>query len=223
MKGLIGCEQSQTICKAFRELGYEVYSCDLKPCSGGRPEWHIMEDILKVIEGGIFKTEAGNFITINRWDFMIAHPECTYLTVTANKWLKDQPERESGALVGQKRRDAQINASDFFMKLVNAPIDHIAIENPIGVMSSLYRKPDQIFQPFWFGHPEPKKTCLWLKGFPLLTPTEIIEPEYFISKSGKKLATWYYKPSPSPERQTMRSVTFANVAKAMADQWSKVL
>ena len=154
---------------------------------------------------------------------MIAHPPCTYLAVTANKWLKDQPARKSGALVGEARREARREAIAFFKALTQANINKIAIENPVGIMSTEYRKPDQIIQPFQFGHSEPKKTCLWLKNLPLLVPTKIIEPEYFISKSGKRLPSWYYKPSPSPERQAMRSVTFKGIAEAMADQWTKEL
>lgn len=205
MRIIIGCEESQAICKAFRDAGHEAYSCDLQPCSGGHPEWHLQGDIFDFLR--------------EEWDMMIVHPPCTYLTVTANKWLKDQPKRASGVLVGAERREAQEEAVDFFIGLANAPIKYICLENPVGIMSTRYRKPDQIIQPFQFGHPEPKKTCLWLKNLPPLKPTEVVEPDYHISKSGKKLARWYYMPSPSAERQKNRSKTFEGVAKAMADQW----
>jgi len=213
MKVLVACEESQAVCIEFRKLGHEAYSCDLLPCSGGHPEWHIQDSIFHVLC-------ASDAL---KWDLLIAHPPCTYLTVTAYKWLKDQPERKSGALVGEARREARREAILFFMCMANANIHRIAIENPIGCMSSVYRKPDQIIQPFEFGHPEPKKTCLWLQNLPKLKPTKIVEPDYFILKSGKRLATWYYKPSPSPERQTMRSVTFPGIARAMAEQWGGVL
>ena len=159
---IVGCEESQTIANAFRELGHEAYTCDLLPCSGGYEEYHIQADVLEVIK-------------LKVWDLAIFHPECTYLTVTANKWFKDQPERNSGTLVGEARRQARVEAAGFFMKLMNADIPHIAVENPIGVMSTLYRKPDQIIQPWMFGHGETKATCLWLKNLPLLTPTEVVE------------------------------------------------
>lgn len=206
MRVLVACEESQAVCIAFRKRGHEAYSCDILPCSGGHPEWHLQMDIFEALN-------------LKKWDILIAHPPCTYLTVTGNKWFTEQPKRKSGALVGKERIEARNEAIDFFKKLWNADVLKICLENPVGIMSTHFRKPDQIIQPFWFGHPEPKKTCLWLKNLPLLKSTKIVKPEYFISKSGKRLASWYYKPSPSPERQTMRSVTFPEIAKAMAEQW----
>ena len=141
---------------------------------------------------------------------MIAHPPCTYLTVSANKWYKDQPERKSGALVGQSRRDAREEAIRFFMGLYNAPIPRKAIENPIGVMSSRFRKPDQIIQPWQFGHGETKATCLWLEGLPKLRPTNIVE--------GRKQRLHLLPPT--KDRAKLRSKTFPGIADAMADQWS---
>lgn len=211
LKVLIGCEESQTVCKAFRELGHEAYSCDILDCSGGHPEWHLKGYLEDIIGNG------------DEWDITITHPPCDYLTVTGNKWFKDQPKRKSGALVGEERRRAREYAVNFFMMIANRNCKHIAIENPVGVMSSIWRKPDQIIQPFQFGHHEPKKTCLWLKGLPKLIPTKIVEPEYFTSKSGKRLAKWYYLPSPSPERKMNRSKTFPGIAKAMAEQWSEYI
>jgi hypothetical protein len=220
MNILIGCEESQTICLAFRKKGHNAFSCDTQPCSGGHPEFHIQRDIRQIIMMRTFTTQDGTMHTIDKWDMLIAHPPCTYITVTGNKWFTEQPPRKSGALVGRAREEAREEAIQFFLTLARANIKRICLENPVGIMSTVWRKPDQIIQPFQFGHPEPKKTCLWLKHLPPLFPTQIVEPEYFISKSGKRLAKWYYMPSPSPERQKMRSVTFQGVADAMANQWN---
>lgn len=209
---LIGCEESQAICIEFRKLGHEAYSCDLKPCSGGHPEWHIQGDLFEAIDS-------------SKWDLGIFHPTCTFLTVTANKWLKDQPKRKSGALVGAERREARAEAIKFFIRIANADIERICIENPVGCMSSEWRKPDQIIQPFQFGHKEPKKTCLWLKNLPLLVPTKIVEPEYHLTQSGKRLPKWYAyadKSKGQAHRAEIRSKTFEGIAKAMAAQWSEV-
>jgi len=222
MNILIGCEESQTICLAFRKKGHNAFSCDTQPCSGGHPEFHIQMDLLQVIKlkWTKFQTQDGTWHTIDHWDMLIAHPPCTYLTVTGNKWFTEQPARKSGALVGRAREEAREESIQFFLTLARANIRKICLENPVGIMSTVWRKSDQIIQPFQFGHPEPKKTCLWLKNLPPLLPTQIVEPEYHISKSGKRLAKWYYMPSPSPERQKMRSVTFQGVADAMANQWN---
>ena len=196
MRILVGCEESQAVTKAFRAMGHEAYSCDLLPCSGGHPEWHIQGDVIEAVEQG-------------GWDMGIFFPTCTYLTVSANKWYADQPERKSGALVGQARRDAREEAIYFFMRLMTCNIPKIAIENPIGVMSSRYRKPDQVLQPWMFGHPETKATCLWLKNLPKLTPTDIVE--------GREQRLHYL--SPSKDRAKLRSKTYQGIADAMASQW----
>jgi len=143
MKVLIGCEESQEVCKAFRAKGHDAYSCDLQECSGGHPEWHLKMDIKTAIK-------------LKKWDLAIYFPPCTYLTVSANKWYKDQPPRKSGVLVGSERRKAREESINFFMYLATSNIKRIAIENPIGIMSSFYRKPDQIIQPWMFGHGEPE-------------------------------------------------------------------
>lgn len=208
MKILIACEESQAVTKAFREKGHEAYSCDIEPCSGGHPEWHLKQDVIPLLK--------------EKWDMIIAFPTCTYLTVTSNKWFKDQPQRKSGALVGQERRDARDRAAEFFMLIAGADCEKIVIENPVGVMSTRWRKPDQIICPSMFGHKEPKKTCLWLKGVPFLSPTEIVEKEYTVTKSGKNMATWYYyadKMKGQKNRSKLRSKTFPGIANAMADQW----
>jgi len=202
---IVGCEESQAVTIALREIGIEAYSCDKKPCSGGHPEWHFQGDIFEVVKA-------------KKFGGAILHPPCTYLTVTANKWLKNQPERKSGALVGEARREAV----EFFMRLAHLDIERIAIENPVGCMSSLWRKPDQIIQPFQFGHPEPKKTCLWLKNLPLLRPTKIVAPDYHTTKSGKRLPKWYAyadKSNGQESRAEIRSKTFPGIAKSMAEQW----
>lgn len=171
MKVLIACEESQRVCIAFRELGHEAYSCDLLDCSGGHPEWHIKDDVLKIIN--------------DPWDLMIGHPPCTFLTVTANKWMKPEWEWKYPT-----RKQDRIDAIDFFMKLINAPIEKIAIENPVGIMSTQYKKPDQIIQPWMFGERAQKKTCLWLKNLPLLKPTDIVDSgEFYISPTtGKRMS-----------------------------------
>ena len=209
MKILVGCEESQAVTIELRKLGHEAYSCDIQECSGGHPEWHIIADVLEVIDGGFFKTQSGETIFINKWDAGIFFPDCTYLTVSANKWYKDQPPRKSGTLVGAERREARERAIEFFMKLYNCDIPQIAIENPIGVMSSRFRKPDQVLQPWMFGHGETKATCLWLRGLPKLVPTDIVE--------GREQRI-HLLPK-TKDRAKLRSKTFSGIAKAMAEQW----
>jgi hypothetical protein len=206
MKVLVACEESQAVTKAFRSIGHEAYSCDILDCSGGYPEWHLKKDLFKVIK--------------DKWDMIIAFPPCTYLTVTGNAWFNIEKYGDK-AIKRHKDRDDAVN---FFMNIANANCDKICIENPIGVMSTKWRKPDQIFQPYHFGDAFEKKTCLWLKGLPKLKHTNIVEPpERTKFKSGKTMATWFVKAwSLSPkERSIARSKTFPGVAKAMADQWGK--
>lgn len=205
MKILIACEESQAICKEFRALWHEAYSCDILPCSWWHPEWHIQGDVLEHIEDG--------------WDMMIAHPPCTYLTVTWNRWFNELKYWEKAV---QRKKDREW-AIDFFMKLANAPIEKIAIENPVGVISSHWRKSDQIIQPFQFWHKESKKTALWLKNLPKLVPTDIVqEEERVVFKSWKTMPKWYADcwHLPKEERSKMRSKTFPWIAKAIASQWS---
>ncbi len=214
MKILIGCEESQAVTIAFRKLGFEAYSCDLLPCSGGRPEWHLQMDVFEAIK-------------LHKWGAAVFFPDCTYLTVTANKWLKDQPARASGALVGEARRNARQNAIDFFISLYNSEIPFIAMENPVGCISSVFKKPTQIVTPMEFGHQEPKKTCLWLKGFPKLSATHSgIVPEYHTTATGKRLPKWYAyadKSQGQAARAKIRSKTFQGIADAMAQQWGDFL
>jgi hypothetical protein len=213
MKILLGCEESQEVCKSFRALGYEAYSCDLLPCSGEHPEWHLQMDVFKAIQGGNLLLQNGEIVFIDKWDLGIFFPTCTYLTISANKWYKDQPERKSGTLVGAARRAARVDAIKFFMDIYNCSIPHIAIENPIGVMSSEFRKPDQVLQPWMFGHGETKATCLWLRNLPKLIATDIVD--------GREQRL--HKLSPSKDRAMIRSKTFPGIARAMANQWSQYL
>lgn len=211
MKILVACEESQAVTKQLRAKGHEAFSCDLLPCSGGHPEWHFQKSVWDVID--------------MRWDMMIAHPPCTYLAVSGARWLYNKDGSKN-----EERWKNQAEALDFVRKLMDAPIDKIAIENPISVISTHIRKPDQIVHPYMFGDKASKSTCLWLKNLPLLTPTDIVEKgeykEWICSTTGRKKrqATWYYeallKARTPEERRTLRSKTFEGIAKAMADQWT---
>ena len=212
MKILLACEESQAVTIEFRKLGFEAFSCDIQDQSGGFPEWHIKGDVLEVINQG--------------WDVMIAFPPCTHLAVSGAAWFE------------QKRKDGrQQEGIKFFMEMVNAPIKHIAIENPIGIMSKEYRKPDQIIHPYYFGDETSKATCLWLKNLPLLKHNKEIDlfnqnstwvkpkfTEYFCKKTGgtKRYSTtadkWYKN---AEERSRERSKTFPGIANAMATQWGE--
>ena len=218
MKVLVACEESQRVCIAFRERGHDAFSCDILPCSGGHPEWHIMQDVIPLLNGQCkFKTMDGVEHSMNsKWDIIIAHPPCTYLTLTGNKWFKPEfsdrfPDRQ------EQRKEAVY----FFMTIANAECGKIAIENPVGIMSSQWRKPDQYIEPYMFGDPEKKKTGLWLKGLPLLKPTNIVEPVIIHCKSGANEPRWHIETMrlPREERSRVRSQTFIGIAKAMAEQW----
>jgi site-specific DNA-cytosine methylase len=192
-KVLIACEESQTVTKEMRALGIEAYSCDIEPCSGGHPEWHIQGDVTPLLE--------------QEWDMIIAFPPCTHLAVSGAAWFE------------QKRKDGrQQQGIDFFMIFANAKCDKVAIENPVGIMSSMWRKPDQIVQPWMFGHPESKATCLWLKNLPKLQPTDNVK-ELFDTLPKNKQQRLHYLP-PSKERAVLRSKTFIGIAKALAKQYT---
>lgn len=216
MKVLVACEESQRVCIAFRKRGHEAYSCDIQEPSGGHPEWHILGDALKAIEGGRITTMDGKTHDIGRWDLLIAHPPCTYLTLAGNKWFN--PEFADRFPDRQKQRN---EAVEFFMAFANADCDRIAIENPVGIMSSQWRKPDQYIEPYMYGDPEKKKTGLWLKGLPLLKPTNIVEPVIIHCKSGANEPRWHIETMhfPKEERSRVRSQTFPGIAEAMAEQW----
>lgn len=210
IKILLACEESQAVCIEMRKLGHNAYSCDLLPCSGGHPEWHIQGDAVKEAYSG-------------KYDIMIAFPPCTHIAVSGAAWFKE------------KRKDGrQQEGIDFFMKLIKAPIDKIAIENPVGIMSSEYMKPNQTIHPYYFGDEAQKTTHLWLKNLPQLyhnaepnlfdsVVTHVGKGEFYISPGGKKIPKWYNQNINNKEnRQKSRSVTFPGIAKAMAEQWGNL-
>lgn len=227
MRVLIACEESQRVCTAFRQRGHEAYSCDIIDCSGGHPEWHIKGDCLQVINGNCnFRTADGKMHSITgAWDLLIAHPPCTYLTVSANRYYNINRYGQKA----EKRLKDRETAIEFFMKFVRADCEHIAIENPIGVISTRYRKPDQIIQPYQFGHHFRKSTCLWLKGLPTLFPTNVVDFECIHSKGksgGYSGTSWVVRdefgkilPYRDPRVAKERSKTYVGIAKAMAEQW----
>lgn len=195
MRVLVACEESQEVCKAFRALGHEAYSCDIEPCSGGHPEWHLQCDALEIIK--------------MCWDLIIAHPPCTDLAVSGAAWF------------AEKRADGRQQAAiEFFMQFVNADCEHIAVENPVSIMSTQYRKPDQIIHPWMFGHPEKKATCLWLKGLSPLVPTNDVR-DYMKTLPKNQQERLHYLP-PSPDRAKLRSKTYPGIARAMAEQWGGI-
>ena len=219
---LVCCEESQRVCIAFRERGWEAYSCDIEPCSGGHPEWHIQQDVLPLINGDCeFDTVDGEHHVIKgEWDLLICHPPCTYLTLAGNKWFKPEFRDRFPDRIQQRQE-----AIDFFMKFANAKCKHIAIENPVGVMSSQWRRPNQYIEPYYFGDPEKKKTGLWLVGLPNLMPTNMVEPVIIHCKSGANEPRWHMESMsfPAKERSRVRSQTFIGIANAMAEQWSSYI
>ena len=209
LKVLVACEESQAVTIELRKRGHEAYSNDIVDCTGGHPEWHIKDDCLKIAYDNSYN-----------WDMMIAFPPCTDLAVSGARHF----ERKKAD--GSQQRSIQ-----FFLDVINAPIEKIAVENPIGIMNGIYKKPNQIIQPWWFGDKAQKSTCLWLKNLPNLVPTDIVDKgEFFefVSKKGekKKMPMWYYKAlqdAKTPEqRRTLRSKTFLGIAEAMADQWTRI-
>ena len=213
IKVLVACEESQAVCKAFRERGFEAYSCDIQECSGGHPEWHICGDALKAMMGGQIVTMDGKEHFVDKWDLMIAHPPCTYLSNAGARFLYPK-----GVLNEQRLRKG-LMAKDFFLHFLWADIPKIAVENPIP--SSVYCLPKytQAIQPYQFGHPFKKKTCLWLKGLPQLEPTDEIPLEQ--CESTKVAGNWFNHGG--KDRQANRAKTFPGIAKAMAEQWGDYL
>lgn len=207
MKVLVACEESQAVTKEFRAIGHEAYSCDIKNCTGVHPEWHIVGDAVAVAYDG-------------SWDLMIAHPPCTYLAVSGLRWLTNPDGTRN-----DERYAAQDDALNFVSALMDAPIPMIAIENPVSVISGRIRKADQVVQPYHFGDKARKATCLWLKNLPPLQPTNIVEPEYYESSTGKRYDKWWWDTcliQDLTERAAVRSKTFAGIAKAMAQQWGGI-
>lgn len=237
MKVLIACEESQRVCTAFRELGHEAYSCDIQKPSGGHPEWHILGDVLKELnpyplraDRGIwFKTMSGSFHCVDKWDLIIAHPPCTYLTNVATRHhsLKCSTLERIN-----ERTFRRIEAMQFFMNFATADCERIAIENPVGVMNTCYRKPDQIISPYMFAESiedtenyVTKATCLWLKGLPPLKPNNLPKTDneklYGRNPSGK-VSNWEERQIGGKDRAKNRSKTFPGIARAMAEQWGGI-
>ena len=223
MKVLIVCEESQRVCMAFRKMGHEAYSCDIIDCSGNHPEWHIKTDCIPLLNGHCcFFTCDNQFHRIDtQWDLIIAHPPCTFLTNTGNRWFDVEKYGEKAI---QRAKDRE-EAIEFFMRIANCHCKRIAIENPIGVMSTRYRKPNQIIHPYMFGDPERKATCLWLKNLPNLKPTNVVEPNIIHYKNGKGTdSPWHMNTMslPKEERSKERSKTFWGIANAMGEQWGSL-
>ena len=194
MRVLVACEYSGTVRDAFRARGHDAWSCDILPCDAD-PAYHHQGDVLNLLHDG--------------WDLMIAHPPCTHLAVSGARWFKDKVQE-------------QLEALAFVRTLLAAPIPRIALENPVSIISSHIRKPDQIIQPWMFGHEATKTTCLWLKDLPLLVPTDMVgHGERHVTKSGRSLPKWYNLP-PSADRWKIRSATFSGIANAMAEQWGTI-
>ena len=214
IKVLVACEESQRVCMAFREHGFVAYSCDIQEPSGGHPEWHILGDALKALR-------------MAPWDLLIAHPPCTYLAASGNRWFNKEKYGEKAV----RRWELRNEAAAFFMAFVNADVCKIAIENPVGYMSTYYRKPDCIIQPYEFGHQARKKTCLWLKNLPILFPTDIVSMGEILPNGYSKGASAYCArdergktiPWNDPRTAKIRSKTFHGIAKAMAEQWGNYL
>ena len=198
---LVACEESQAVTTELRKLGVSAFSCDLEECGGSHPEWHLQQDVTPLLD--------------REWWMIIAFPPCTHLAVSGAAWFEE------------KRKDGrQQQGIDFFMLFANSKCEHVAIENPVGIMSSVWRKPDQIIQPYQFGDPFSKKTCLWLKGLPQLIPTNVVDSgERTVYASGKSMPKWYADAFklPPKERAKVRSRTFPGIATAMATQWMHYL
>lgn len=200
---LVACEESQRVCKAFLERGFNAYSCDIQKPSGNRPDRHILGDVIPLLNGkcGFGTMDGTRHVFPHKWDLIIAHPPCTYLTVTGNRWFNIEKYGDKARERWNKREEAMV----FFRYFVEADCEHIAIENPVGVMSTYYQKPTQIIQPYWFGDKYEKKTCLWLKGLPKLEKTKEVEPPERIKfKSGKTMPKWYAEMWKLPKEQRER-------------------
>ena len=209
MNILVACEESQAVTIEMRRMGHTAFSCDIIDCSGGHPEWHIKQDVLPLLDGDcLFTTCDGqHHYQIFQWDMIIAFPPCTHLCNSGARWFTE----------GRKPLSLRDEAAEFFMRFVTADCERIAIENPIGVMSTRYRKPNQVIHPWMFGHPEQKATCLWLKGLPNLVETDNVK-DYMMTlpPPRERSRIWWLGSGHAKER----SKTFPGVAKAMAEQWA---
>lgn len=222
MTVLVACEESQRVCTEFRRLGHEAYSCDIQECSGGHPEWHIHGDVLPVLRGGDVVTMDGVSHHVDRWNLVIAHPLCTYLTTTATRHLSLRCTPAEKVI---DRLWKVAKSAVFFMQCYFTDADRVAVENPVGYMSTLFRKPDCIIDPYFFAESEEdvenyhkKKTCLWLRNLkPLVRTLNLPAPNPIrYSRSGKPL---YFEECVTKDRAKNRSKTFPGIARAMAEQW----
>ena len=208
LKILVACEESQTVTKELRSLGHEAFSCDIEPCSGGYPEWHLQRDVTPLLS--------------QTWDMIIAFPPCTYLTNAGMCNLTRKGATDEYRAERIKKRD---DAMAFALSIYNCECPKVAIENGVGFLSTGWRKPDQIIRPYEFGHSVNKKTCLWLKGLPKLTPTNVVAPDTERKNLGKPVSSWYADTLKQgagnlAEVSRIRSKTFEGIAKAMALQWA---
>lgn len=220
MKVLIACEESQRVCIEFRKLGHEAYSCDIVPPSGGFPEWHIQSDVIPLLNGVCYFFTCDNKVhyLYEKWDMIIGFPPCTYLSNAGARHLW------KNHVLNEERFKKGLIAKDFFMKIYNADCDRICIENP--TPSKIYQLPEksQVIQPYMFGHPYTKRTQLWLKGLPELTPTKIVQPERSWCPSGSYSGKHNekHKGMFTKDRARNRSKTFHGIAHAMAEQWGNI-
>ena len=223
MKVLVACEESQTVCKAFRARGHEAYSCDIQEPSGGHPEWHIIGDAIEALRGGIVKTMDMQLHEVGRWDIAICHPPCTYLSNAGAARLYKVIDGET--YIKRSRFEKGMDAKEFFMKMFEANADRIAVENPIP--SAVYRLPEptQAVQPYEYGHPFKKKTYLWLKGLPKLVPTNIVEASISWVSGGSKNKDGSARSNKGTQYRDSktRSKTFPGIAEAMAEQWGNYI
>lgn len=217
MKVLVACEESQAVCKAFREKGHEAYSCDIQECSGEHPEWHIWGDVLQFINGScLFYTMDGHLHFIHeKWDLIIAHPPCTYMSKAGARWMFPKAGQ-----VSQERLAFAMEAKKFFFKILNADCERICVENPRPLKIVGLPVPAQVIQPYQFGHPYSKATCLWLKGLEMLKPTEILtEYKPFLPSNTGAFSRGGGGSRGVAHDAKAASKTFEGVAKAMAEQW----
>lgn len=215
MNVLVACEESQRVCTAFREKGHNAFSCDILPCSGDRPEWHIQGDVLPLLNGHCgWYSQAGLYNYLDaKWDLIIAHPPCTYFSTAGANWLF------RGGKLDEERYKKGLEMKELFMAIYNADCEKIAIENPVVMKIWELPKHTQEIQPYQFGHPFTKKTRLWLKGLPELKPTEIVEPVAKWVSCGNRTNREKQNQAVCKAFTNERAKTFEGVAKAMADQW----
>lgn len=219
MNVLIACEESQEVCKAFRAKGHRAFSCDLQECSGGHPEWHIQGDVLPLLNGNctFMTADTHTHTQDGRWDLIIAHPPCTYLTSCGSRWLFSHDHK----IINMDRYAKALEAKDFFLMILGADCDRIAIENPAPIKAIGLPRYHQIIEPYQFGHPWKKRTCLWLKELPLLKGTELVKPTgcWVVQSGGNTCRVKLKNQNGCANNAKDRSKTFPGIARAMAEQW----